>query len=90
MMMTTKLRKGSTVTMTDDALNNYGEQWRNVQLKITHVATAYMPASEFYDRGQPEGFHPGFDIGAGSPLYDLRETATGKALGFSLYGWEVE
>jgi hypothetical protein len=51
--------------MTDDALDNYGERWRDIKLRITHVATAYMPAAQFYDRGKPEGFHPGFDDGGG-------------------------
>jgi hypothetical protein len=43
-----------------------------------------MPAKEFYDKGNPEGFHPGYDEGVtGQGLYDL------KGLNFSLYDWEV-
>jgi hypothetical protein len=37
------MKKGDLVTMTDNALENYGEQWRDVELRITHKATAYTP-----------------------------------------------
>lgn len=78
------------VTMSDNALDNYGEQWRGVQLRITHKATKYMPAAEFYAKGKPEGSHPGYDEGAGGGgLYDLENVRTGEALGFSLYDWEL-
>lgn len=42
---------GDTVTMTEDALDNYGEQWRDVELEVTHRAEAHMPPSEFYAKG---------------------------------------
>ena len=80
---------GDTVTMSEDALENYGEQWRNVELEITHRADKYMPASEFYAKGKPEGFHPGYDEASGDPLYDLKIIETGKPLSFSLYAWEL-
>jgi len=80
----TKHSKGDKVTMTEDALENYGEQYRGKSFTITHVSTKYMPAKEFYDKGNPEGFHPGYDEGVtGQGLYDL------KGLNFSLYDWEV-
>lgn len=82
-------RLNSIVTMTENALENYGEQWRGVSLRVTHKATAYMPASEFYDKGRPNGFHPGFDEGAGCALYDLEIVDTNKPLAFSLYQWEI-
>jgi hypothetical protein len=83
--------ENDTVVMSEDALENYGDEYRDVELRITHKARAYMPASEFFAKGKPEGFHPGFDDGGGenSPLYDLEIVSTGKPLNFSLYEWEL-
>lgn len=81
---------GSKVTMTEDALDNYGEQWRDVELEITHRANKYMPAAEFFAKGKPEGFHPGYDDATGDPLYDLRVVESGEPLSFSLYVWELQ
>lgn len=78
------------VIMTEDALENYGEQWRDVDLQITHKADRYMPASEFFAKGKPKGFHPGYDDSAGCSLYDLKIKTTGESLDFSLYAWEVQ
>lgn len=78
------------VTMTEDALDNYGEQWRDVELRITQKANKYMPAREFFSKGKPKGFHPGYDESAGCSLYDLENKITGEALGFSLYDWEIQ
>lgn len=77
-----------TVTMTENAIANYGEQWRGVRLRITHTATAYMPAAEFFARGKPAGYHPGYDS-TGGELYDLQRVDTGEDLPMSLYAWEV-
>lgn len=83
------MKVGDRVVMTDDALDNYGEQWRDVPLEIMSKATRYMPAKEFFAQGKPEGFHPGYDESSRSPLFDLRNTRTGKDLSFSLYEWEL-
>lgn len=83
--------KGRTVYMTDNALDNYGEQWRGIALVVTHAAHSYMPAQEFYAKGRPEGFHPGYDNGAkGQHLYDLKVKDTGEDLPYSLYDWELQ
>ena len=83
-------RKGDVVEMTADAIENYGEKWAGEPLKITHVATMYMPADRFFATGRPNGYHPGYDEGVGKEaLYDL-ETLDGEALGMSLYHWELE
>ena len=77
-------RIGQKVEMTEDAIDNYGEEYRGKLLTITHRATRYMPADEFYAKGKPEGFHPGFDeTCSGQGLYDFEE------LGLSLYDWEL-
>jgi hypothetical protein len=82
---------GDVVTMTSDALDNYGDKWGDVALRITSKATRYMPAKEFYAKGKPDGFHPGYDEGLnGEPLFDLEIVETGRPLSFSLYQWEVQ
>lgn len=85
-----KLYKGSTVKMTPDAAENYGKKWKDVVLVITHIATKSMPAKEFYAKGKPSGYHPGYDDSMkGAPLYDLKVKSTGAELDFSLYDYEV-
>jgi len=85
-----KRRTGESVYMTNDAIENYGEKWRGVKLIITHVATKYMPAKEFYAQGRPSGYHPGYDNAIpGMPLYDLKREDNNEELQFSLYDWEV-
>lgn len=80
---------GRITTMTDDAIQNYGNEWFGVQLEITHTATACMPASEFFATGSPDGYHPGFDAESGRELYTLRRVDNGEYLPFSLYDWEI-
>ena len=76
--------------MTEDALENYGEQYRDVILEVVHTATKYMPAKEFYEMGSPEGYHPGYDDSIpGQKLYDLKRVDNNEMLNFSLYGWEI-
>lgn len=76
--------------MTNDAIDNYGQEWRGVVLTPIHRATKYMPADEFYRKGMPEGYHPGYDESMkGIALYDLKREDTGEELNFSLYSWEL-
>ena len=75
---------GQKVTMTEDALENYGEKYRDRILTITHSAHSYMPADEFYEQNKPIGYHPGYDDSVkGQGLYDF------EGLEFSLYDWEL-
>lgn len=83
-MIKAKHNKGDTVTMTEDALKNYGEKYRDQSFQIEAVSTQHMPAKEFFLNGKPDGFHPGFDASANCALYDL------NGLSFSLYEWEVQ
>lgn len=71
------MRKNQKVVMSENAIENYGEQWRNIVLIITHVA-----------RNKNE--HPGYDDGV-SPqrLYDLKREDNGEDLNMSLYDWEL-
>ena len=83
-------RIGQHVTMSTEALENYGQEWSGVTLVITHAANKYMPAKDFFAQGKPSEYHPGYDEGV-SPmgLYDLKRKDTGEDLPFSLYDWEV-
>lgn len=79
-----KLHKGDKFKLTNEAIQNYGEKFSGKIFTVSHVATKYMPASEFYQKGQPEGFHPGYDNSIpNEPLYDAKE------LNFSVYHWEI-
>jgi len=84
-MNKTAYRVGQTVYMTEDAIENYGEEFRNKPLVITHVATKYMPAKDFFAQGRPKGFHPGYDEEMdGMKLYAFED------LNYSLYEYEVQ
>ena len=75
---------GQKVTMSDIALENYGEKYKGKILTISHVSSKYMPAKEFYAAGMPQGFHPGYDEGIHpQKLYDFKE------IDFSLYDYEL-
>lgn len=74
---------GDSVVMNEDALANYGEQYRGRAFIVESVSTRYMPSKEFFARGKPSGYHPGFAADSGSALYDLQN------LNFSLYDWEL-
>ena len=56
--MVKRYKVGDMVTMTDDALDNYGKKYKNKKFKITHVATS-------------QSDHPGFDD-VGYALYDFK------------------
>ena len=78
-------RIGQRVKMTNDALENYGEKYRDKVFIIESCAHSYMPAKEFYAKGKPSGYHPGYDDGVkGQCLYDLKD------FGSSLYDWELK
>lgn len=86
-----KHRLNQIITMSNEALLNYGQKYEDRKYKIVHIATRYMPAKEFYNQGMPQGFHPGYDIGVKPmQLYDLMDIETSEHLPFSLYEWEVE
>ena len=82
-------KKGDLVRLTNAAKENDCYSWfRDKTLRVTHRATAYMPAEEFFSCGKPNGYHPGYDKSTNSPLYDL-ETLEGDQIPCSLYSWEL-
>ena len=70
---------GSKFKLSKDALDNYGEGYRDqvftVRVVYTHKCTVAQMKSD------PTG-HPGFDPCSVGPLY-------GSELNFDLYGWEM-
>lgn len=71
------MQKNQTCKMTDEALENYGQEWDGVELVVTHVS-------------QSTKDHPGYDMGVyPEKLYDLKRKDTDKELQFSLYDWEL-
>lgn len=88
-MVKARFKKGDYVRIAPDNDNENYERIRGLELVITHVATKYMPSEEFYGKGRPNGYHPGFDKGSDSALYDV-ETEGGVELPFSLYEWELK
>lgn len=84
------MKKNDVCQMTDEALDNYGQEFENVEFVVTHVAHSYMPAKQFFAMGKPEGYHPGYDEGVkGQKLYDLKRKDTEEEINFSLYDWEL-
>ena len=79
-----KLRKGSKFRLTEDAIENYGEQYRGETFTVLQWFDHYCPAKEMH---LPENLHghPGYeDDGSERILYDAKE------LNFSVYDWEIE
>jgi hypothetical protein len=64
--------------MSEEALENYGEEWRGVTLLVDSAATSVKQ-----HRGYDEGVYP-------CALYDLHREDTGEGLQFSLYDWELK
>lgn len=65
---------GSKVIMTPDAVEHYGNKWKNKVFTVIHVAVNTKQ-------------HPGFDDCAGCALYDLEHKGTNY--GNSLYDYEL-
>ena len=71
------IKLDSLVKMTNDALDNYGENYRNQIFKVVYVA-----------RNTKE--HPGYDMGVyPMKLFDLENPATHEMLECSLYEYEL-
>jgi hypothetical protein len=83
--MTQRFKIGSEVRLNESGRENecYAK-FRDKVLRVQSVATNYMPASEFYAKGKPRGFHPGYDDSTGCALYDCH------GINCSLYDWELE
>lgn len=72
------VKTGDIIRLTDEAVDNYGEQWRERALRVTHVA-----------RNTDQ--HPGYDPAlGGEALVDTEVADTGEPVGFSVYEYEFE
>lgn len=84
-----RFRRGDTVRLSAAGRDNDTySKFMDATFVITHVATRYMKASDFFSQGRPDGYHPGYDAATGDALYDLM-TADGQDVPFSLYDWEL-
>lgn len=83
--MRQRFKVGSRVTVTPDALENYGTVHKGKKFTVSGVSTFYCPADVHYSAGHSKNCsgHPGFDD-VGSALYDL------EGLEYSLYDWELQ
>ena len=70
-------RIGQKVKVAENNDNENYDDFRDKTLIITHIA-------------KNSSQHPGYDEGVGQPLYDLKDAKTGKAIGSSLYEYELE
>ena len=70
---------GDRFKMSKDALDNYGEEYRDKVFTIRTRYDHYVPAAKMAN--DPTG-HPGFDRAGGMFLY-------GSELNFDLYEWEM-
>lgn len=85
------LNNGDTFKLTDDALDNYGEQWRDVVFRVTSWANKYTPANVYF--ANPLAYphsHPGYDGCNGERLYDAEALDTDLVWNNSVYDWEIE
>lgn len=94
--ITQRYTPGDVVYMTDDAAANYSSRtptspsYRGLPLVVTAVSAKHMPHAEFFARGQPYGYHPGFDDACGCALYDLMEQNSLRPVTLSLYDYELK
>ncbi len=72
-------RIGDKFKMSNEALDNYGEEYRDVVFTVGDRYDHYVPVAKM--QSDPTG-HPGFDPNGGGYLY-------GSELNFDLYEWEM-
>lgn len=87
-----KYKIGDTFKLSDDALDNYGEQYRDHVFRVTSVSTFYCSAKHHFAPGHPQNCagHPGFD-NVGSALYEFENVShADDRLQCAIYDWEME
>lgn len=76
------MKKGDRFKLTEDAIENYGEVYRDRVFVVTHAA---------FGQGLREGQHPGYDEGLRPQgLYDFKDAESGEISSFSVYDCEVK
>lgn len=70
---------GDKVTMSRDALENYGEQYRGHVFTVEQWYDHYAKVDHTFDKHG----HPGYDPATNDCLYHL------AGLNFDLYSWEL-
>ena len=90
------LNTGDTFKLTDDAIENYGEKYRDIVFRIISWADRDLPCSIEQWKQDPSKYthcHPGFDKLSARPgerLYDADPIDTDLEFNNSVYDWEVE
>lgn len=79
------MRIGQKFKLTANAVENYGEEYRDRVFQVTRAYDHYAPPGS----GHPTG-HPGFDAGAGKRLYEFKDAITGEDMEFAVYSWEMK
>ena len=85
------LNTGNKFKLTEDAIKNYGDQWRDIVFRVTSWANKYTPANVYF--ANPSAYphsHPGYDSDVGGRLYDAEPLDTDLEWNCSVYDWEVE
>ena len=79
---------GDKFKLTENAIENYGEQYRDITFEITSWADHYVASKDYCKNpgAYPHG-HPGYD-GSGK-LYDSKPLDTDLEFNYSVYTWEV-
>jgi hypothetical protein len=77
--MKRQYKVGAKFKLTEDAVENYGEQYRDKVFSVSKWFDHYTPIHYAADAHG----HPGFDTSAGSPLYEAND------LHFALYEQEM-
>ena len=82
--MSYRLEAGNTFKLSNDALENYGEQYRDQVFTVRSWANEYVPAKEYFanTRLYPHG-HPGYDGATKDRLYEA------DGINFAVYDWEI-
>ena len=90
--MTLQLNAGNIFKLTDDAIENYGEQWRDIVFTVTSWTNHYVPAKEFYANPLTHVHgHPGYDSSMGKQrLYDAVPINSDLEFNCSVYDFEIE
>lgn len=86
-----KLQKGDRFKLNEEALDNYGESYRNKIFEVEQWFDRRAPIFSSKTGGIPRHSHPGYDEEAfPQRLYEFKDLETGEDIGFAVYDWEIE
>ena len=86
-----RLDVGQLFTLTQDALEVYGEEYKDVVFEIVEWYDSYLPGYSKNWDNHPHS-HPGYDEEAAyidGCIYDVKIEGEADTFGNSLYRWEM-